>query len=122
MSKDYKYNDSDYIYTDPETGVLRNLANITDEDILRFAESGAFTKRAIELYENPIKINNVEDLFAVHKHLFQDIYAWAGKKRNVEISKDGKQFFPTSHFGNAFKYINFLISEYKNISKNWLTN
>lgn len=117
MSKDYKYIDSDYIYTDPETGVLRNLANITDEDILRFAESGAVTKRAIELYENPIKINNVEDLFAVHKHLFQDIYAWAGKKRNVEISKDGKQFFPASHFENAFKYINSLISEYKNISK-----
>lgn len=117
MSNNYKYIDSEYIYTDPKTGVLRNLANITDEDILRFAESGAVTKRAKELYENPIRINNVEGLFAVHKHLFQDIYAWAGKKRNVEISKDGKQFFPTSHFGNAFKYINSLISEYKNIRK-----
>lgn len=113
MSSDYKYIDSDYIYTDPKTGLLRNLADITDEEVLRFAESGADTKRAKELYENPIKINGVESLFQTHKHLFQDIYAWAGKKRKVETSKDGKQFFPLSHFNNAFKYIDSLISEFK---------
>ena len=33
----------------------------------------------------------------------------------VEISKDGKQFFPTSHFGNAFRYIDQLIAEFKKI-------
>jgi len=102
MSNDYKYIDSDYIYTDPKTGLLRNLANITDEDVLRFAESGAVTKLAKELYENPIKINSVKGLFAVHKHLFQDIYAWAGKMRNVEINKDGKQFFPYRPFWKCF--------------------
>ena len=117
MSNDYKYIDSDYIYKDPKTGVLRNLANITDEDVLRFAESGAVTRRAKELYENPIKIKGIESLFEVHKHLFQDIYAWAGKRRKVEISKDGKQFFPLSHFENACKYIDSSISEYKKIHK-----
>jgi cell filamentation protein len=115
MSNDYKYIDSDYIYKDPKTGVLRNLVDITEEDVLQFVESGAVTKRAKELYENPIKINNTASLFAVHKHLFQDIYAWAGKGRSIEINKDGKQFFPTSHFENAFKYIDSLISEYKKI-------
>jgi len=50
--------------------------------------------------------------------LFQDIYVWAGKKRIVEISKDGKQFFPTSHFDNAFRYIDQLIVEFKKIPKN----
>jgi cell filamentation protein len=49
--------------------------------------------------------------------LFQDIYVWAGKKRTVEISKDGKQFFPTSHFDNAFRYIDLLISQFKRIPK-----
>jgi len=49
--------------------------------------------------------------------LFQDIYAWAGKKRTVEISKDGKQFFPTSHFDNAFRYIDQLIAEFNKIPK-----
>ena len=115
MSNDYKYIDPDYNYTDPKTGVLRNLADITDEDVLRFAESGAVIKRAKELYENPKKIKGVSSLFAIHKHLFQDIYVWAGEKRNIEISKDGKQFFPTSHFENAFSYIDSLILDYKKI-------
>jgi len=47
--------------------------------------------------------------------LFQDIYAWAGKRRIVEISKDGKQFFPTSQFDNAFRYIDQLIADFKKI-------
>ena len=41
----------------------------------------------------------------------------AGKKRIVEISKDGKQFFPTTHFDNAFKYIDQLIVGFKKIKK-----
>jgi len=49
--------------------------------------------------------------------LFQDVYSWDGEKRKVEISKAGKQFFPTTHFDNAFRFINTLISDYKNISK-----
>jgi cell filamentation protein len=46
MSDLYKYIDPDYTYTDPKTGLLRNLADITDKDVLLFVESGAVTKRA----------------------------------------------------------------------------
>jgi len=118
MSNSYNYVDPDYTYADSKTGVLRNLADITDPEVLLFVESGAVTKRIQELYDNPIKIKGVDSLFAIHGHLFQDIYSWAGKKRIVEISKEGKQFFPTTHFENAFLYIDSLISEYKAISKN----
>jgi cell filamentation protein len=118
MSNSYKYIDPDYTYTDPMTGLLRNLQDISDPDVLLFVESGAVTKRLLELYENPIKIKGIDSLFEIHRHLFQDIYVWAGKKRIVEISKDGKQFFPTSHFDNAFRYINQLIAEFKKIPKN----
>lgn len=117
MSDDYKYIDPDYTYTDLKTGILRNLQGITDPDVLLFVESGAVTKRLQELYENPIKIKGVESLFEIHKNLFQDLYVWAGKKRNVEISKEGKQFFPTTHFDNAYRYIDTLIAEFKGISK-----
>ena len=117
MSDSYKYIDLDYIYTDPETGVLRNLADISDPDVLLFFESVAFAKRIQELYEKPIKIKGADSLLSIHRHLFQDVYSWAGKRRKVEISKAGKQFFPTSHFDNAFRFINTLISDYKNISK-----
>jgi cell filamentation protein len=117
MSNSYKYIDPDYTYTDPKTGLLRNLQDITDPEVLLFVESGAVTKRLQELYENPIKIKGIDSLFAIHKHLFQDIYTWAGKKRIVEISKDGKQFFPTTHFDNALRYIDHLVTEFKRIQK-----
>lgn len=118
MSDSYKYIDFNYTYVDPKTGILKNIPGITDPDVLLFVESGAVTKRLQELYNNPIKIKGIENLFDIHKHLFQDIYVWAGKKRVVEISKDGKQFFPTTHFDNASSYINFLIADYKKIRKN----
>ena len=117
MSNSYKYIDPDYTYTDPISGLLRNKQDITDPEVLLFVESGAVTKRLQELYENPIKIEGIDSLFEIHKHLFQDIYNWAGKKRNVEISKDGKQFFPTTHFDNAFRYIDQLIAEFKKIPR-----
>jgi cell filamentation protein len=117
MSNSYKYIDPDYTYTDPISGLLRNKQDITDPEVLIFVESGAVTKRLQELYENPIKIDGIDSLFEIHKHLFQDIFNWAGKKRNVEISKDGKQFFPTTHFDNAFRYIDQLIAEFKKIPR-----
>jgi cell filamentation protein len=117
MSNSYKYIDPDYTYTDPNTGLLRNLQDISTADVLLFVESSAVTKRLQELYESPIKIKGIDSLFEIHRHLFQDIYEWAGKKRIVEISKDGKQFFPTSHFDNAFRYIDQLIEEFKKIPK-----
>lgn len=117
MSSSYKYIDPDYTYTDPETELLRNLQDISDPDVLLFVESGAVTKRLRELYGNPIKINGIESLFEIHRYLFQDIYVWAGEKRVVEINKDGKQFFPTAHFDNAYRYINQLITEFRDIPK-----
>ncbi len=117
MYSSYKYIDPDFTNTDTKTGLLRNLQDISDPDILLFVESSAVTKRLQELYEHPIKIKGIDSLFEIHRHLFQDIYLWAGKKRIVEISKDGKQFFPTSHFDNAFRYIDQLIAEFKKIPK-----
>jgi cell filamentation protein len=116
MSNSYNYVDPENSYIDPKSGLLKNLQDITEYEVLLFVESSAVTKRLQELFENPIKIKGVESLLSIHKHLFQDIYAWAGQKRTVEISKDGKQFFPTTHFDNALRYIDQLILEYNEIS------
>lgn len=83
MSNSYKYIDPDYTYIDPKSGILKNIVDITDPEDLLFFESAAVTKRINELYDNPIKIIGIESLFSIHKHLFQDIYAWAGKKRII---------------------------------------
>ena len=116
MSNSYNYVDPENSYIDPKSGLLKNLQDITEYEVLLFVESSAVTKRLQELFENPIKIKGVESLLSIHKHLFQDIYAWAGQKRTVEISKDGKQFFPTTHFDNALRYIDQLLIEYNEIS------
>lgn len=116
MSNSYQYIDTQYSYIDPETGLLRNLQGITNSEVLLFVESGAVTKRLQELYENPIRINGIANLFQIHEYLFQDLYSWAGKRRIVEISKDGKQFFLIGNFDNALIFIDSLINEYYQIS------
>jgi cell filamentation protein len=115
MRNSYEYIDPDYTYTDPKTGILRNLAGVTDADGLLFFESAAVIKRSNELETQPIAIQNAETLFEIHRYLFQDVYHWAGQKRTVEISKQGKPFFLTAYFDNGFAFINTLISEYRKI-------
>jgi cell filamentation protein len=116
MSENYAYVDTDYKYTDPQTGILRNLAGITSRDSLVFFETAATSKRLQELANYPIMIKDSRTLLEIHKYLFQDVYSWAGQTRTVEISKGGKQFFPLDRFGTAFSFIDNLISEYRKIN------
>ncbi len=116
MSNSYRYVDPDYSYTDPKTGILKNLENIVDADLLILFESLKVSIRLDELQKKPIKIKNSHSLLDIHRHLFQDVYSWAGKIRTVEISKNGNPFFPLSHFDNAFFYIDKLIAEYRKIN------
>jgi cell filamentation protein len=113
MRNNYEYIDPDYTYTDPKTGILRNLANITDPNDLLFFESAAVVKRAKELETQPIAIHNAETLVDIHHYLFQDVYHWAGQKRTAEISKQGKPFFLTAYFDKGFAYIDTLIINYR---------
>jgi len=66
MSNDYRYIDPDYVYTNPLTGVLRNLAGIQDQAQLTFLESASVTRRSNELRENPISVRDSASLFAIH--------------------------------------------------------
>ena len=115
MPDQYRYIDPDYTYTDPETGVLKNLVNATDDATLLLVESGMVANRIAELQTNPIKIQNSSTLLDIHKHLFQDTYRWAGETRTVEISKQGNPFFPLAYFHNAFAFIDTLIAEYRRV-------
>jgi cell filamentation protein len=116
-SNSYKYIDPDQTYTDPITGILKNLQGIKDPDVLLFVESSAVTKRLQQLYDNPIEIKNSNSLLVIHHYLFQDVYAWAGKVRTVNIYKDGKPFFNGERFSMGFQYIDTLINDYRNIEK-----
>ena len=44
MCNDYAYIDPDHVYTDTDTGVLKNIAGITEQSSLEFFESAATDK------------------------------------------------------------------------------
>jgi len=117
MENNYQYIDPDFVYTN-KNGVLHNLANIEDENVLLAYESLKVTKRVEELIENPITIIDSNSLISIHYYLFQDVYKWAGKVRTVNISKNGKPFFDGERFHLGFKYIDNLINEYRHIEEN----
>lgn len=77
-------------YIDPETGILRNKVGARSQRDLDAAEADFTAARAYQLiFTNPIKpTGDLDELRAIHRHLFQDIYQWAGRLRTVDISKN----------------------------------
>jgi fido (protein-threonine AMPylation protein) len=75
-------------YLIPGTYTLKNTLGITDRDRLFSVEVQLFTARQDQLRLNPIKGEyDYTHLQAIHKHLFQDIYEWAGQPRTIGIQK-----------------------------------
>lgn len=82
---------SDPVYCyPPDFTVLKNLPGIRDADELERIERHLVFQRMKE--GAPSGKFDLAHLRAIHRHLFQDVYAWAGKLRVIEISKDGHQF------------------------------
>jgi cell filamentation protein len=78
----------DYCY--PGTTVLKNKLNLTDADELAAFEAEVSDARADE--EAPAGDLDYAHFKAIHRHLFQDVYGWAGEARTVRISKDNSMF------------------------------
>ena len=87
-----RYSDSDP-YLDPATHVLINRLGITDESTLEQTEAALVATRSYELLQTPLKGRfDLAHLQAIHKHLFGDLYEWAGQLRTIDISKGGNRF------------------------------
>ena len=108
----YEYIDPDNQYTYPNSLVLINKQNIENMEEAYRSEHLFVTRRLADLRLKPILIHSVQDILAVHKYLFQDVYVWAGKYRNVNISKSGNPFMPIQSFETAQSYLNNLIQTY----------
>ena len=79
----------------PGTEVLKNLPGIRNEHALRRAEYAATRQRAEALRERPVEGQfDAAHFREVHRRLFQDIYAWAGDYRTVDMLKGGSRFAP----------------------------
>lgn len=77
-----------YLY--PGTIVLRNKQNIHDPGELEQFERLMTVQRSREGLP-PVEIS-AEGYRAIHGHLFQDVYDWAGRDRTVELAKDESRF------------------------------
>ncbi|WP_018682442.1 Fic/DOC family protein [Actinokineospora enzanensis] len=85
-------------YLDPETGVLRNIHGFTDATTLADAERDLAYLRDEELKRLPLPGGyDTAHLRAFHRHLFGDIYDWAGKPRLVDISRGDSPFAHWRH-------------------------
>ena len=80
--------DDPYVYKG--TSVLRNKLKTRDADILSAFEVEMTTLRA----EEPLPNGRFGPAHyrAVHHHLFQDVYRWAGRYRTIRTGKNGNWF------------------------------
>ncbi len=77
---------ADDVYCIPGTGVLKNKAGITNQDLLDEYEADFTAIRIFELAQAPLKGNfDLTHLCKIHAYLFQDVYEWAGEIRSVYI-------------------------------------
>jgi cell filamentation protein len=71
-------------------GTLRNKLGITDPKVLEDAEGRHLAWRLAEIEDGFNPSNNYDYLHLrkLHKHLFQDVYDWAGETRTIATKKE----------------------------------
>jgi cell filamentation protein len=72
------------------TTILKNKLDLRDPDELSAFEAEVSDARADEAL--PVGALDYPHFRAIHHHLFQDVYDWAGSARAVRISKDSSMF------------------------------
>ena len=89
---------------------LENKLGITSSPELSEAEEKISKKKAVELFESgmldKLEPGTFETLQTIHKYLFGDIYDFAGKMRDVNISKGNFRFAPIMYLKAALENIN----------------
>lgn len=89
--------------------ILENKLNIKNATELARMEEKISKEKAIILFESGMlsafEIGNFEELAQIHLYLFDEIYEFAGKIRNVNIAKGGFRFAPVMHLETALNNI-----------------
>jgi len=106
-------------YLDPQSGILRNKFGLTDQDSLHREEANAVYVRSMLLKLNPIKGNfDSVHLQQIHENLFQDVYAWAGQFRTIDMFKlDQNRHPPMTRFTPADSIERELGETFKRLSE-----
>ena len=88
---------------------LENKLGLTSSADLAREEERISKKKALELFENgmldKLEAGKFSALKAIHKHLFEDIYDFAGELRTVNIAKGNFRFAPLMYLQAALENI-----------------
>ena len=88
---------------------LENKLGLTSSADLAREEERISKKKALELFENgmldKLEAGKFSALKAIHKHLFEDIYDFAGELRTVNIAKGNFRFAPLMYLQAALDNI-----------------
>lgn len=87
----------------PASSVLINLADLSEQGQLEEFEAAMFSLRSAEPW--PAGELDVAYYRALHHHLFQDVYSWAGQFRTVRIAKGGNWFCYPEHIAQQMKLL-----------------
>ncbi len=89
--------------------MLENKLGLTDSAALAKEEERISKQKAVLLFENNIldgcKVGTYNQLAAIHRFLFDEIYDFAGQLRTVNISKGGFRFAPVLYLKAALESI-----------------
>ena len=88
---------------------LENKLDITDSSVLAREEEKISKKKALELFEtgylDTLQAGTFESLSLIHNYLFDEIYKFAGKMREVNIAKGNFRFAPLMYLQAALDNI-----------------
>jgi len=89
--------------------ILENKRNITDQIELVRAEERISKQKAKRLFDSgdihKAEIGTFTGLSFIHAYLFEDMYHFAGKIREVNIAKGNFRFAPLMYLDAALKHI-----------------
>lgn len=108
---------SRYNVSGDEAEILKNKLGITDQKVLEDTETLLLKDTYVyffSLFQKGKLKFNVKLIFEIHKYFLGTLYAWAGRTRSVEISKDGILFCANSQIKKELKNLDKIIK--KNIS------
>ena len=85
-------------YCYPGSTVLRNLFDLRDQNELSRVEAKVSVLRLDQLRQRPLTGKfDLDHLQQIHRHIFRDVYPWAGQLRTVSMSK-GESLFCRHEF------------------------
>jgi len=103
---DYPAPDPEKPYVYPGTQILINHFGIRSMAVLQRVVDTVARLREDQLNGSPVAGNfDLPHLCAIHRALFQDIFAWAGQIRTVDTEKRGQDFVPAADIPGGFQHL-----------------